>query len=75
MANRRGPWWFWAWTAGTLFVGVAVIVASLLDHDPWWSWLPHLLQGVGLVPLAVFLFAAVDHSRQRKLKKRSHPPL
>lgn len=75
MANRRAPWWFRTYTAASFVIGVSVIVASVLDHDPWWSWLPHLLLGVGLVALAIFLFVAVGHSRQRKMKKRSLPPV
>ncbi|MER6269296.1 hypothetical protein [Streptomyces sp900105755] len=76
MANRRAPWWLRAYTAASFLIGVLAIVAALLDHDPWWSWLPHLLLGAGLVALAVFLFLAVGRSsRPRRLKKRSLPPL
>ncbi|WP_406137907.1 hypothetical protein [Streptomyces sp. NBC_01089] len=73
MANRSAQRWVRAYMAASFVVGVSVIVISLLDHDPWWSWLSHLLFGVGLVALATVLFAATGHGRQRKLKERSRP--
>ncbi|MEV7386334.1 MULTISPECIES: hypothetical protein [unclassified Streptomyces] len=75
MADRRAPWWLWAYMAASFLSGVNAIVASLLDRDPWWSWLPHLLVGLVLVFFAVFLFVAVGRSPQRGLKKRGLPPL
>lgn len=75
MVNRRALWWLRTYTAASFVTGVSMIVASVLDHGAWWSWLPHLLLGAILVALAVFLFMDVGHGRQRKLKKRSLPPV
>ncbi|WP_405837031.1 hypothetical protein [Streptomyces sp. NBC_01518] len=76
MADRRAPWLFLTCMVAVFLVGVATIVASLLDPDPWWSWLPHLLQAVSLVAVALFfVVAVVPRRRRRGVRKRSLPPL
>ncbi|MFD4557687.1 hypothetical protein ACFWP5_25750 [Streptomyces sp. NPDC058469] len=77
MADRRAPWWFWTYLVASFVIGVGAIVASLSDPDPWWSWLPHLLQAVSLVAFALFFVAVgpLPRRRRQRLKKRSLPPL
>ncbi|MEU6357835.1 hypothetical protein ABZ896_52580 [Streptomyces sp. NPDC047072] len=75
MTNHHAPWRFRACAATFLVSGVTTIVASLLDQDPWWSWLPHLLLGTVLVALAILLFMATGGSHRPSAKKRSLPPL
>ncbi|SEE74702.1 hypothetical protein [Streptomyces sp. Ag109_O5-10] len=76
MADRRAPWWLWAFMAASFLLGLNGIAAPLLNPHPWWSWLPHLLLGVVLVVNAGFLFAEVRQGRRRRWKKKhSLPPL
>ncbi|MER5790845.1 hypothetical protein [Streptomyces sp. NPDC001980] len=75
MTDRRAPWWLWACMAASFLLGVNGIAAPLLDPEPWWSWLPHLLLGVVLVVNAGVLFAEARRNPRRRWKKRSLPPL
>ncbi|MBK3577557.1 hypothetical protein JHN63_27915 [Streptomyces sp. MBT65] len=76
MADRRAPWWFWTYLVASFLIGVAVIVMVLLDHEPWWFRLAHLVQAVILVAIAVFFYLALGPlRRRRRVKKRSLPPL
>ncbi|MEW1774566.1 hypothetical protein [Streptomyces sp. NPDC086777] len=75
MAYRRAPWWWWPCTALSFLVGGFVIVTSLLDPGPWWSWSPHLLLSAILIADAGFLCTEARRKRQRGGKKRPLPPL
>ncbi|WP_406130402.1 hypothetical protein [Streptomyces sp. NBC_00989] len=76
VAGSRASWWFWTYVVASFLIGAAVIVTALLDHEPWWSLLPHLLLALLMVAFALYLFVAVGPRRRRqRVKKRSLPPL
>ncbi|MEV0486816.1 hypothetical protein AB0I69_40250 [Streptomyces sp. NPDC050508] len=75
MVDSRARWRLRACAVALLLLGGGTIVASLQDSDPWWSWLPHLWQGVLSVALGLLLFAAGGRRRRWRVKKRSLPPL